>query len=411
MTRFHGLAWLAFAAGSLAASQALAAPSVEVLSSRPDLVSGGSALLRVTGGNAAPAVTVNGSTGQVDFKADGKGGFVGLVKGLALGDNAVTLGTGADAASLKLVDHDINRPIFSGPQQSPFYCELSDVAIKLQPAPGARLDPHQSPDCAAVTQVNYYYRDKEGKWHPFDANNRPADLGMTTTTDGKTVPLIVRQEKGVADRSAYVMDILHDPAAGPVPTPTDRGGSAWNGKLMYSFGGGMQADYHMGRKYGDLDPDYDLIEERNVGYLDAFITRGYAIAGGTLNVGATNTNDVVSAEVAYKVKEHFTKEYGPPIYTVGTGVSTGAIQQHEIANDYPGILDGLLPGRGFADTMTNLRPLYDCELLMNVFKTGQWSRGDERNLRQVLGLLRLQRHALSRRPAGFLRSPGLVLGA
>jgi hypothetical protein len=297
-----------------------------------------------------------------------------LVKGLVLGDNAISVGTGADATSLKLVNHDINRPIFSGPPQTPFYCELDDSAINLKPAPGARLDPHNNPDCAAVTTVTYVYRDKGGKWHPFDAGNRPADLGMTTTSDGKTVPLIVRQEKGVVDRSAYVIDILHDPALGPPPTPTGRGGSGWNGKLIYSFGGGMQANYHMGRKYGDLSPDYALVEERNVGFLDAFITRGYAIVGGTLNVGATNNNDILSAEVAYKVKEQFIKEYGPPIYTVGTGVSDGAIQQHEIANDYPGILDGLLPGRGFADTMTNLRPMYDCELLAGVLKQGTWSR-------------------------------------
>jgi len=117
------------------------------------------------------------------------------------------------------------------------------------------------------------------------------------------------------------------------------------------------------------------MEERNVGFIDAFITKGYAIAGGTLNVMATNNDDVKSAETAYKVKERFIEEFGAPIYTVATGVSGGSIQQHMIANAYPGILDGILPGRSYADTMTFLRPLYDCELLINLFKkAGTWNR-------------------------------------
>jgi len=366
---------LAFAAGSLVSSQAFAAISVEVLSSRPDLVTGGDALVKVSGATAAPTVTIDGKDAAVAFKADAKGGFVGLLTGLKDGDNMVAVKAGADQAGVKLVNHPINGTLFAGPQQTPFYCELDDDAIKLKAAPGAKLDPHNNPDCAAVTTVNYYYRDKMGNWKAFDAANRPGDIGMTTTSDGKNVPLIVRQEKGVINRSAYVINILHDPAAGAAPTPTDRGGSAWNGKLMYSFGGGVQANFHMGRKYGDLDPHYDLMEERNVGFVDAFITQGYAIAGGTLNVGATNNDDVKSAETAYKVKERFIEEFGPPIYTVGTGVSDGSIQQHMIANDYPGIMDGILPGRSYADTMTFIRPLYDCELLMNLFrKGGTWTR-------------------------------------
>jgi hypothetical protein len=51
------------------------------------------------------------------------------------------------------------------------------------------------------------------------------------------------------------------------------------------------------------------------------------------------------------------------------------MQQHLIANAYPGILDGILPGRSYADTITFLRPIYDCELLMNLFRRGgTWTR-------------------------------------
>ena len=37
--------------------------------------------------------------------------------------------------------------------------------------------------------------------------------------DGRTVPLINWYEKGIINRSAYVISLLHDPAAGPLPTP------------------------------------------------------------------------------------------------------------------------------------------------------------------------------------------------
>ena len=50
------------------------------------------------------------------------------------------------------------------------------------------------------------------------------------------------------------------------------------------------------------------------------------------------------------------------------------MQQQMIANAYPGILDGIIPHLQFADAMTFSQPLFDCELLVNVFKTGTWTR-------------------------------------
>src|SRR4029079_4335742 len=159
---------LPFASGSLVSSHACAAISVEVLSSRPDLVTGGDALVKVSGATAAPTVTIDGKDAAVAFKPDAKGGFVGLLTGLKDGANMVAVKAGADQAGVKLVNHPINGTLFAGPQQTPFYCEIDDDAIKLKAAPGAKLDPHNNPDCAAVTTVNYFYRDKMGNWKAFD---------------------------------------------------------------------------------------------------------------------------------------------------------------------------------------------------------------------------------------------------
>jgi hypothetical protein len=39
------------------------------------------------------------------------------------------------------------------------------------------------------------------------------------------------------------------------------------------------------------------------------------------------------------------------------------MQQHTISNNYPGSMDGIIPGRSYPDVMTFLQPLFDCELL------------------------------------------------
>ncbi len=66
------------------------------------------------------------------------------------------------------------------------------------------------------------------------------------------------------------------------------------------------------------------------------------------------------------VKEHFIETYGAPRYTIGWGGSGGAIQQHLIGNNYPGILDGIVPAASFQDSLT-LGTVPDCRLLALYF--------------------------------------------
>jgi hypothetical protein len=355
-------------AGSQAWPQAAQGLMLEVLSSRPELVSGGDALVKISGANSAPVVIVEGRDVSSVFKSDVKGGWVGLVEGLKDGDNQLVAKADGNEAALTLKNHARNATLFAGPQQTPFLCENESHGLASA----------KDETCAAPSTVRYFYRNKAGDWKPFDAKAaRPTDIGTASTAEGREVPLIVRQEKGVINRSAYLINILHDPAAGPLPTPTASSpASGWNGKLIYSFGPGVQSNYHMGRGLGMMtgtDGKF-FMEDLSVGYRDSFITRGYAIAAGSLNVFGTNSDDVKSAETAAKIKEHFIKQFGPPLFTIGHGASGGSMQQQMIANAYPGLLDGIMPARLFADTMTFLQPLHDCELLQNVFKTGDWTR-------------------------------------
>jgi len=77
------------------------------------------------------------------------------------------------------------------------------------------------------------------------------------------------------------------------------------------------------------------------------------------------------------VKEHFIKTYGKPIYTIGWGESGGAFNQYLAAQNYPGLLDGLIAGLSFPDALTSNGPwVMDCTLLDHAFNTSKRSWND-----------------------------------
>jgi hypothetical protein len=329
-----------------------AAPELEAVSTKPEYVSGGDVLVRVSTHDNGAAKHLRVERDGVDvtssFRAQPDGSLLGLVDGLTTGPHTILArangnGKGTPpgrSARLDVVNHPITGGLFSGPQQQPFFCET--VANGLGPALDA--------SCSAPTQVTYAYRTTAGVFAPLaDPTTRPANLAQTTV-DGRTVDYIVRLERGTIDRAVYEVAALYDPAAAPSPYTPEPG---WNGKLVYTFGGGCNVGYHQGVGTGGV-------------LNDLFLARGYAVASSTLNVLDNNCSDVISAEVALMVKEHFIEEFGPVAYTIGWGGSGGAIQQHLIGNNYPGILDGIVPGVSFPDA-TTLNTVSDCRLLATYF--------------------------------------------
>ena len=203
---------------------------------------------------------------------------------------------------------------------------------------------------SAPTQVRYQYRTTAGAFAALaDPTVKPANLARTTTLDGRTVDYVVRIEKGVIDRAVYEIAALYDPAAPPTRSRTSRLERA--------------ARLHVRRRLQRRLPP----GQGNGGVLtDLFLARGYAVASSSLNVYDNNCSEVISAEVALMVKEHFAETYGKPRYTIGFGGSGGAIQQHLIGNNYPGILDGIIPSASFQDSIT-LGTVPDCRLLALYF--------------------------------------------
>jgi hypothetical protein len=362
---------LALLGGSLlAAGACLAMPafakdvSLQMLSSNADLVSGDTALVRIAGSTkklSKAVVRLNGTDVTTAFRADGAGNLVALVGGLRRGANELALFENAKerkpADVLTLTNHAISGPVFSGPHQTPFVCETAALGL------GAPLDA----DCTATPRVDYYYRSSvTNAFKPLDvAAPRPADVATTTTTDGKTVPYIVRREMGTINRAIFVMAVLHAPGT-PLPDPWTKT-DGWNGRLVYSFGGGVRAGFHQGSSVGGLAANTFNLEHTLFSH--HHLERGFALAAGSLNVYGTNASDLISAETMLMIKEQFSKKFGVPRYTIGMGESGGSMQQHTIANNYPGSLDGIIPGRSYPDAMSFLQPLFECELMVKAIGT------------------------------------------
>ncbi len=361
------------ALASFLAGAASAAPQkfdIRTVSSRADTVSGGDALVEVSVPGGLPLrnvrIAVDGRNVTSAFRPGlAHGTLLGLVSGLALGRNTIEMwanpqGRGRALASLVVTNHPISGPVISGPHQTPYICETQAFGL------GAPLDA----DCAVSTKVDYFYRSTtDNTFHALDPSApRPADLARTTTTEGITVPYIVRREMGTVNRAVYVIAFLHEPGT-PLPTPWS-GTAGWNDRLIYSFGGGCRAGYHQGRSVGGFSAAGNLhLEEAQVGYKDWLLARGYAVIGTSLNVFGTSCADLISAESVMMLKEYFIKRFGVPRYTIGAGGSGGSMQQSMIASNYPGLLDGVIPGRVYPDIMEFFLPLSDCELLQHAFVT------------------------------------------
>ena len=349
--------------------------SIEALSSFPELVTGGDVLVKITGASTAPTVTVDGTDVSAAFVSDGGGGWIGLVDGLVDGANVLAVSAGGGQATLTLTNHPINGTLFAGPQQTPFVCEND-----IHGLPSATDE-----SCAAPTITGYNYRSTDGSWKSFDPSGpRPTDIDKTTV-NGTTVPLITWYEKGIINRSAYIISLLHDPATGPLPTPVSNE-TGWNGKLVMSHRGGVRAGFHQGRTIGTLGPERGYVGGENNNLHESLIRAGYAMAGGSLMVTATTTNHVVQAETSAKIKERFIELFGLPTFTISMGTSGGSMSQHLIAQNYPGLYDAILPWRSYADVLTFQTPLNDCNLLANYFNGTDMSWTDLQK-REVSGKL------------------------
>jgi Tannase-like family of unknown function (DUF6351) len=336
--------------------------SIRLLSSAPQWVSGGDARIEVW---AAPdlhdklEIWINGRKTSQTLVSRGFR-LEGVVSGFDDGDNTLEVrhahGLGV-RASIRLTNHPIEGPMFSGPHQQPFVCTTNQFG--LQPKVDSATQPGYvvrdaggnivgfSRDCSIDSFVTYLYRAANNSWKVLPRDGTaPADMTQVALADGRTVDFIVRREVGTINRFLYSFAMLVPRGDDPVHPDT----SLWNGRLNYNFQGGIGVGYSQGAVHErSLEPEV--------------LKRGYAIASSSGNVTSTHYNLQLAGETAMMTKERFIERYGAPLYTVGLGNSGGAISQYILAQNNPGVLDAALPVQSFPDMVSQVTHVGDCELL------------------------------------------------
>ena len=356
-------------AGSIAAT-AKSPDDLDIItvSTRPDTVSGGDVLVRI---NVPPGVAINdlvivlnGQAVTSAFQPEAGGhSLLGLVQGLKLGENSlVAKAVGQNnetyrTARLTLTNYPITGPILSGPHEEPFYCMTQLFTL---PASTNTLGPALDADCSIATRVDYVYRTTAGTFQPLpNLTSYPADLAQTTTTEGKSVPYIVRVETGTINRAIYETAVLHDPTTEAAPTPF-KPPVAWNHRLVYTLGGGCVGGWYIqGASLG------------NGGILeDLMLRQGYGLAASTLNVYGNNCQDLLAAESLMMVRERFIENFGPVALTIGYGCSGGSEAAQPISDEYPRLMDGILVGCSFPEVVAAMvNNITDADLFLHYLNT------------------------------------------
>lgn len=334
--------------------------TLKALSSPADMVTGDSAVVEVAAPPEVDLSTIRVFVGDTDVTAGltadaARQRLRGLVGGLAAGANRLVARVGESAqptavGELELTSHAASEPVFSGPHLQPFECRTVNAGL------GAAKDA----DCSVDTTYDWFYFDTAGARQPLadPLGPRPANVATITTIEGKTVPFIVRVESGTINRSIYRIAVLDD------PQEPGRWNGAWNGRIVLRFGESTAAQYNQGSNtFNDLFKVSDATDPQNV----LALGRGFAYVMSSLNINKVNVNDVVAAETAMRIREHIAKTYGVPRWMIGMGGSGGAIQQMLIAQNYPGVLDGIMPDAAFPDVFGTALAVSDCRLLNRFF--------------------------------------------
>jgi hypothetical protein len=323
--------------------------AIETLSNRADLISGDDALVRITapGGVAVLTIQVNGRDVTRGFRQHSDGHGMGVLGGLRLGRNDVRV-TSPDGrgARLAITNHPIGGPVFSGPQIQPWTCQE-----------GAKDKQCNQPPSYAF----YYQPATGGSLQPYDPSSPPPSflIANTTTTEGVTVPFIVREETGYIDRDQYAIAALWQPGKKWSSWAPQR---QFNHRLVITHGASCDTEYQTGTA-----PD---VQET------AMLGGGFIVMSNALDNSGHACNLVVQAESLVMTKEYVIDHYGTVRWTIGSGCSGGSLVQQQVANAYPGLYQGITPQCSFTDAWSSAMQYVDYDMLLRYFKDpSRWDPG------------------------------------
>ena len=324
---------------------------VRVVSSAPELISGGDARVEIAVPDGIAYSDVEATLNGVDvapaFAQDPEGGhqLEGVLTGLPLGTSTLAVripGPGnarPNRVELELVNHPIQGPMFSGPQQAVFLC-----ATAGSPPRTAGLGPILDPTtCATDRVVGFVYRSVGGS--RCVAVVRP---GCAST--------------GVCHRDYDDARRRHGSAGRPLGAGRDQSLHLLDRDTLARVAGRRHAGSVGLERRADPEAPGRSRHRPLPGRTPSGarcstlpgLPLGHAIVYSTGTRTGTHYNLQLGGETAIMVKDRFVSAYAEPEYTVGVGGSGGAIQQYVYGQNHPGLLDAgdsavLVPGHGHAD--------------------------------------------------------------
>ena len=364
--------------------------AIRTVNNRADLISGGDALVEVTAppgtvNSGVLKVTRNGVDVTAAFSQTGKGTVVGLVTGLANGENLIEATVrGGPGAQLVVTNAPREGPVLSGAHIKPFYCAtpapVTGDGVTTPTTLASGLSGLPDANCNIATETKFYYRTNvpagstagtcstalpEGApptgrsfcWQPYTALVPAADIASTTTDAGITVPLIVRVERGTMNRGIYDIAVLVSDAAAPWTALAPQ--SAWNRKVYYTFGASTGQPRRQARP------------ATNWSTQELQLRRGYLVVQNSMTDSSRNSNRVLMSETVMMMKEHIADTYGAISYTLGNGCSGGSINSNMNASINPGLLDGVITTCTYPDSETTSIEVGDCTLLVEAYQKPQ----------------------------------------
>jgi hypothetical protein len=377
--------------------------TLQTLSTRADMVSGGSVLMEVKLPASATAgklkVTVGSTDVSTAFATRSDGRTVGLVTGLANGANTVTA-TSTDnsftGAQLVVTNHPIGGPVLLSTQVTPWVCATPTPTAATTTTAGTNASglttAATDAQCNIKTETKLFYRTKTAAsvaandggcsfaalpdpsptltnpnpttpanscLQPYVVGTTDPTLVATTTPLGSTtaVPYIVRVERGTINRGIYDIAVLFDPTK---PWTANAPQAQWTGKVVYSYGASTG------------QPRQQFRSEQNWAD-DSALSRGVMVVDNSLTDSLYSSNRILAAETTMMMKEHIVDTYGEIKYTMGNGCSGGSIGQNTVSSTMPGLLDGIQVQCDFPDSITTGIEVADCVLLVNLYAGGPWS--------------------------------------
>jgi len=362
---------------------------LKTLSNRADLISGGDALVEAILHSGLSfrqlSITVDGRDVTPAFAVRGDGRIVGVISGLAEGPSKVVARLmGRPAAALVITNHRIGGPVIAGPQVTPFVCATPLARPTQGDIPGTNTSGLSTEafdaQCNIATEVKLFYRtsnptclnvvpdpnppavpNANACFKLYNPAAPPADVAMTTTDTGVTVPYIVRVERGTLNRGIYDIAVLFNPAAddfraGWKPVAPQAG---WNRKVVYSFGastGQPRRQFRSEQSWADNNA----------------LSRGFLVAINSMTDSLYNSNRTAMTETLMMMKEKIIDSFGEVRYVIGNGCSGGSINQLTAASIYPGLLDGIQPTCTYPDSETTGVEVADCAALVNAYNAPAW---------------------------------------